>query len=86
MDELHMGPIMDKREGLERHCETVLPNSKCPYLVMGCLGCTRSARLPMSWAEAIMRPPPVMTPDELNAAIARIQQIGTVTIRLSKTD
>lgn len=87
MSELHMGPIMDKREGWERHCETVLRNSDCPYLAMGCLGCTRkSARLPMSWAEAIARPAPAMTPDELNAAVERIRRIGTVTIRLSQAD
>lgn len=29
-----------KREyDLEPHCETVLVNSKCPYIILGCTGC-----------------------------------------------
>ena len=40
---IHLGPIMDEREGFTRHCYTVEPNSKCPYLKFGCLGCTRAS-------------------------------------------
>lgn len=40
MDDMHAGPIMDKVPGFARHCETVMENHKCPYIPMGCLGCT----------------------------------------------
>lgn len=36
----HAGPLVDKVAGIDRHCETVLPNHDCPYLMMGCFGCT----------------------------------------------
>lgn len=26
--------------GIIRHCETILLNSKCPYLKLGCRGCS----------------------------------------------
>lgn len=42
---LHAGPVMDKIDGLARHCETVLPNHDCPYLALGCLGCTRKSQI-----------------------------------------
>lgn len=37
----HAGPLMDRTDTLgDRHCETPLPNHKCPYLFAGCKGCT----------------------------------------------
>ena len=56
MGEIHAGPIMDKIEGIPRHCETVLHNSRCPYLKFGCLGCTfKAPALLFSEALALMR-------------------------------
>lgn len=34
-----MGPRIEKIPGLDMHCETILENSKCPYLSRGCRGC-----------------------------------------------
>ena len=60
--------MSDMHMGVARHCETVLPNRDCPYLRLGCLGCTlKPVLLPMRWAEAIMWPLPAMTPGELDA-------------------
>lgn len=39
------GPVMDKLPGIDRHCETIKPNGECPYLKLGCLGCTFKSRL-----------------------------------------
>jgi hypothetical protein len=38
-----MNQIMTVREinGIMPHCETVLPNSECPYLKYGCTGCMK---------------------------------------------
>ncbi|BCS55173.1 hypothetical protein GSbR_19540 [Geobacter sp. SVR] len=36
---LHEGPVMDKIEGMPRHCETLKPNRLCPYIPLGCTGC-----------------------------------------------
>ena len=36
----HVGPIMPKRDRLDRHCETTKSNSECLYPALGCLGCT----------------------------------------------
>lgn len=73
MSELHMGPIMDKREGWERHCETVLPNHACPYLAMGCLGCTRKS------AVASDAPAPSLTLTTLQQAFDRLAMAGLYT-------
>lgn len=32
--------LIEKIDGMERHCEHGWPNSECPYLERGCLGCT----------------------------------------------
>ena len=37
---VHAGPVLDKLPGLDRHCETIKPNHQCPYLPLGCQGCT----------------------------------------------
>lgn len=52
---LHEGPIMEKRDGLKRHCELPLPNHTCPYLSLGCKGCTLSTaiKLPINWRSMI---------------------------------
>lgn len=31
---------MARRKGIVRHCETAQLNSDCPYIPLGCLGCT----------------------------------------------
>lgn len=40
---MHASRIMDEIPGLDQHCKTMLPNSICPYLKLGCLGCTHRA-------------------------------------------
>jgi len=35
----HAGAIIDKIDGIDRHCETVKPNHECMYLRLGCKGC-----------------------------------------------
>ena len=50
----YAGPIMDKIKGLDRHCETVKRNSRCPYLKLGCKGCT-------------LAPPATMPPSRISA-------------------
>lgn len=42
---------MDEIAGVARHCETLLPNHNCPYLALGCLGCTLSFRVPQGALE-----------------------------------
>lgn len=37
---MHAGPVMDRVPGLSRHCETTMTNSSCPYIPLGCQGCT----------------------------------------------
>ena len=41
----HKGKVMKKISGLPRHCETSTVNSNCPYLQLGCNGCTFKQRL-----------------------------------------
>jgi hypothetical protein len=51
---LHAGPIMDPVEGKIRHCDTaVLLNSECPYLELGCLGCTLNCPIGVSVFEEL---------------------------------
>jgi len=60
MSSLHLGPVMDAVDGFARHCETTLPNSTCPYLALGCLGCTRRTpfHLPLgTWERALQLAP-----------------------------
>lgn len=42
---IHAGPIVDEIEGVPQHCKTTLFNSRCPYLKLGCLGCTRKSSM-----------------------------------------
>ena len=42
----HVGAIMEKLPGLERHCETPFVNSECLYLKLGCMGCTFQSLVP----------------------------------------
>jgi hypothetical protein len=38
---IHQGKIVEPTMGLIRHCDSAhLRNSNCPYIAMGCLGCT----------------------------------------------
>jgi len=46
---------MDKRPGLDRHCETVSVNSNCPYLQLGCKGCTFKYRINIRRIASYMR-------------------------------
>ena len=53
---MHAGPVMKAIEGIQQHCKTTLRNSRCPYLKMGCLGCTRkSAMINVSEIAELMR-------------------------------
>jgi hypothetical protein len=47
----HAGPIMKPVAGKVRHCDTPLMNSECPYLELGCLGCTLNALIDVSVGE-----------------------------------
>ena len=62
----HAGPLIEKRDGLDRHCETVKPNHDCPYLMLGCAGCTFAGRKPIS-VSGFIRPlaSPIHRPDEV---------------------
>lgn len=40
----HQGKVIKRQEKLHRHCETTLQNTTCPYLRLGCLGCTFKIR------------------------------------------
>jgi len=51
----HKSKVMDKRPGLERHCETRSVNSNCPYLRLGCLGCTFKYRINLRNIASYMR-------------------------------
>lgn len=35
----HLGPVVEEREHLPRHCNTLARNTDCPYIQLGCLGC-----------------------------------------------
>ena len=37
---------MEPIDGLEQHCTTLARNSDCPYIPLGCLGCTFRHRGP----------------------------------------
>jgi hypothetical protein len=48
---IHAGTIMEPTMGIPRHCDTTLMNSTCPYLAMGCLGCTFKSLVDMDVSE-----------------------------------
>lgn len=51
----HADKVMDRRFGLDRHCETGKVNSGCPYLQMGCKGCTFKERINLRRIASYMR-------------------------------
>jgi hypothetical protein len=53
---IHAGTIMEPTMGIHRHCDTTLMNSTCPYLAMGCLGCTFKSLVDMDVSEVQIPP------------------------------
>lgn len=39
----HAGPVVEPVPDLLQHCRSTEPNEQCPYIKLGCLGCTRRA-------------------------------------------
>lgn len=36
----HQGPRMGQASRYKQHCRTDKPNNECPYIALGCVGCT----------------------------------------------
>lgn len=51
----HEGKVMAKVPGKDRHCETTNVNSGCPYLQLGCKGCTFRHRINLRRIASYMR-------------------------------
>lgn len=68
---IYAGPIMDKVAFLPRHCETIMRNSDCPYIQLGCKGCTISGYEEVEFPElsldaALATRPPKLVLDTRN--------------------